>query len=134
LKKLTTHIGNRSAGFTLLEVMIALAIIAIALGSVYKMHTQTIFMESRSRFSTIAPILAGSKLAEIENTDYRDRIEDSGSFEDRFAGYNWHFQIEDVPSDQYNSKGPTLKKLSISISSDNGEETFLMTTYRCIYE
>lgn len=114
--------------------MIALAIVAIAMGSIYKMHSQTIFMESRSRFNLIAPILASSKLSEIEISDNEIPTEDSGSFEDGYAGYSWRFQVEDVESDLYNSNGPVIKKLFISISTENDEETFLMTTYRCIYE
>ncbi|MCU0593194.1 MAG: prepilin-type N-terminal cleavage/methylation domain-containing protein, partial [Desulfobacterales bacterium] len=45
-------------GFTLLEVMVALGIMAIVLVSVYRLHSQTLAMSVESRFYTQAPLLA----------------------------------------------------------------------------
>ena len=61
------NISNRhiASGFTLLEVMVAMAIMAIVLVSVYRMHSQTLTMNSASRFYTLAPLLAQSKLAQL---------------------------------------------------------------------
>ena len=53
-------------GFTLLEVMAALAIIAIVLVSVYKLHAQTISMNQAARFYVTASLLAQSKISEFE--------------------------------------------------------------------
>ena len=46
--------GHRSDGFTLMEVMVALSVVAIALLAIYRMHTQTLFMDARGRFDTRA--------------------------------------------------------------------------------
>ena len=57
--------GN-SFGFTLLEVMVALAVMAIVLVSVYRMHSQSLTMNTAARFYTLAPMLAQGKMAEQE--------------------------------------------------------------------
>jgi prepilin-type N-terminal cleavage/methylation domain-containing protein len=44
-------------GFTLMEVMVALSVVAIALMAIYRMHSQTLFMDARGRFDTVATLL-----------------------------------------------------------------------------
>ena len=46
--------------------MVAMAIMAIVLVSVYRMHSQTLTMNTANRFYTQAPMLAQSKLAQLE--------------------------------------------------------------------
>ncbi len=53
-------------GFTLLEVMVAVAIIAIAFTSVLKLHTQTISMNMAANFYAKAPLLAQKLISEWE--------------------------------------------------------------------
>ena len=53
-------------GFTLLEVMVAVAIIAIAFTSVLKLHTQTVAMNIASNFYAKAPLLARKVISEWE--------------------------------------------------------------------
>jgi prepilin-type N-terminal cleavage/methylation domain-containing protein len=57
--KLPASLGE-APRFTLLEVMVALCILAIVLLSVYRLHSQTISAEHRGRFYTQAPLLARS--------------------------------------------------------------------------
>jgi len=44
-----------AAGFTLLETMVAVSIIAIVLVSIYKLHIQTISMNITAKFYATAP-------------------------------------------------------------------------------
>ena len=53
-------------GFTLLEIMVAIAIIAIAFTSVLKLHTQTVAMNIASNFYVKAPLLAQKIISEWE--------------------------------------------------------------------
>ena len=57
---------KKKAGFTLLEVMVAMSILAMALVAVFHMQSQSISMAGESRFLTTASLLAQSKMAEIE--------------------------------------------------------------------
>jgi len=55
-----------AGGFSLLEVLVALVLVAIVLISVYRLYSQSILMDRRARFDTVAPQLARLKLAELE--------------------------------------------------------------------
>ncbi len=66
-------------GFTLLEVLVALAIIAIALVAVIRTQGQGLRMEEEARFTARAQLLAGLLLAEVERrTDLGPGIEEGG--------------------------------------------------------
>ena len=58
--------GFGTSGFTLLEVMVAMAIIAIALTAVLGSQSKSLSLASEAKFSTTVALLAQSKMAEIE--------------------------------------------------------------------
>jgi general secretion pathway protein I len=114
-------------GFSLLEVMVAMAIMAIVLVAVYRMHSQTLSMTAAARFQTEAPLLAQRKLAEIEAS--QDSFgPDSGDFGDDFEGYRWTVAVEDVVSEALGEVSQDLKRIDLVISSDAG--SFEIRTYR----
>jgi prepilin-type N-terminal cleavage/methylation domain-containing protein len=88
--------GRPENGFTLMEVMVALSVVAIALMAIYRMHTQTLFMDARGRFDTVAAMLARQKLADIDTTDLTDLSGDSGDFGNAHPGYAVADPNEDV--------------------------------------
>lgn len=51
-------------GFTLLEIMVAVAIMAIALTAAIGLHSQSVTMNMASNFHTRAPLVAGKILAQ----------------------------------------------------------------------
>ena len=117
-------------GFTLLEVMVALSIIAIVLVSVYRMHAQTVSMNYEVRFYTTAPMLAQIKMAEIESESLKDLVDDSGDFGDEFPNYRWNIGIEDVESTVLGNMVKDLKKIDLLISSKNDEFTYNLRAYK----
>ena len=52
------NLKQRVEGFTLLEVMVAMAIIAIAMTAVLNSQSQSISLASEAKFSTTAALLA----------------------------------------------------------------------------
>lgn len=126
--------SGTETGFTLMEVMVALAVVAIALMAVYRMHSQTLFMDARGRFDTVAAMLARQRLADIDTSELTDLTGDSGNFGDTYPAYTWQVQTEDVTSDLLTDDGPTLKRITVTISSNKGESQFAVTTYRHLYE
>ncbi|MCB2148019.1 MAG: prepilin-type N-terminal cleavage/methylation domain-containing protein [Deltaproteobacteria bacterium] len=126
--------GAPENGFTLMEVMVALSVVAIALMAIYRMHTQTLFMDARGRFDTEATLLMGQKLADLETIKLEDFSGDSGDFGDAHPGYAWRIQTEDVSSDLLKEDGPTLKRITVTISFNGEASVFNLTTYRHLYE
>jgi general secretion pathway protein I len=106
-----------SPGFTLLEVMIAVAIIAIALMAVLGSQSQGLSLAGESRFNRIAALLAQGKMAEIEAVkDQRDLNSDSGEFEDEFPGYTWQLSVHDVLFDGAEKLSDRLKQIDLKVS------------------
>ena len=117
-------------GFTLLEVMVALSIIAIVLVSVYRMHAQTVSMNNEVRFYATAPMLAQIKMAEIESESLKDIGDDSGDFGDEFPDYRWNIVIDDVESTALGNIAKDLKKINLLISSSNDEFIYNLRAYK----
>ena len=114
-------------GFSLLEVMVALSIMAIVLVAVYRMHSQTLSMTAAARFQTEAPLLAQRKLAELESS--AEPIgSDSGDFGEDFEGFSWSIEVQDVFSEALGEAAQDLKRIDLTVSSDAG--TFSVRTYR----
>ena len=133
-KKPAPWIRRPSGGFTLLEVMVAMAIMAIVLVSVYRMHSQTLSMNSANRFYTQAPMLAQSKLAELETSSAQIIAGDSGDFGDKFPGYRWNVAVEDVAVDLLGEISNDLKRIDLTVSLNGNEFTYSLRTYRLLRE
>jgi len=97
-------------GFTLLEVMIAMAILAIALVAVYQSQSQSISMAGGSRFLTTASLLAQSRMVEIDAADPREVAAGNGDFGEDFPDYRWQVEIGDTEID-------VLKKISLTVTN-----------------
>ena len=79
---------RRSAGFTLLEVMVALGIAALSLTAVTAAMSQMVDAASSMRERTYASWIAQNKIAEMRLSNVvPDVSEDSGEVE--FAGLEW---------------------------------------------
>lgn len=86
----------RRQGFTLLEVMIAMTILAIALVAVYQSQSQSIAMASDARFLTTASLLAQGRMALLDAADPASVKAESGDFGDDFPDYTWQVTVEDT--------------------------------------
>ena len=132
------HIGGSyqgtASGYTLLEVMVAMAIMAIVLVSVYRMHSQTLTMNAAARFYTQAPMLAQSKLAQLEGDSSEIVAGDSGDFGDKFPGYTWSLSTDEVSSEALGEIGADLKRIDIKVSFNSDEYVYDVRTYRFIRE
>jgi len=113
-----------SNGFTLLEVMVSVAIIAIVFVSILRLQGQTISMNETIRFYTIAPLLADTKISEIKLNPSNFELSSSGDFGDDYPGYTWKAEIEEMKIDVMESPQLTLKKIDVYISLNNDELKF----------
>jgi len=105
-----------SPGFTLLEVMIALAVISIALMALLGSQSQGLSLANESRFNTTASLLAQGKMAEIEAiTDKQDLASDSGDFGDEFRDYAWQVSVYDVTFEGAGKISDRLKRIDLEV-------------------
>ena len=112
--------------------MVAMAIMAIVLVSVYRMHSQTLTMNTAARFYTQAPLLAQSKLAQLETTSSGFAGGDSGDFGENFPGYSWRVSTEEVSSETLGEIAGGLNRIDIQVSFNSDEYVYDFRTYRFI--
>ena len=117
-------------GFTLLEVMVALAVMSIVLVSVYRMHSQSLTMNSAARFYTLAPLLAQNKMAELETLSSDGFPDDSGDFGEQYPGYSWRTSLTEVSSEVLVEVADDLKRIDITVSYNNNQFSHSLRTYR----
>jgi general secretion pathway protein I len=101
---------RKEKGFTLMEVMVAVAILAIALVSIFQLQSQSISMATDSRFMTTAALLAQSKMAEMESRSYLSNQSEVGDFGTDYPQYAWQMQISDTQL-------PQFKKIEITVTN-----------------
>lgn len=103
-------------GFTLLEVMVALAIIAIALTAVFGSQSQSLLLASEAKFSTTAAFLAQMKMAELDAGDSRDLNSDSGDFGEDFPDYRWESKVTYATFSGAEEVSDLIKQIDLKIS------------------
>ena len=88
---------RRARGFTLLEVMIAIAILGIALLGLLGLHHQSMQSVIRAQQSTRASMLAQAVMTEAELERYPDLGRSNGDFESSFPGefrdFRWEREV-----------------------------------------
>lgn len=107
---------NKDSGFTLLEVMVAVAIIAIALTAVLGSQSQSVSLASEAKFHTMAALLAQNKMAEIRLKKPDDLISGSGDFGEDFPGYLWQVTLSSVTLDNMEDITDRLTQIDLEIS------------------
>lgn len=91
------HFRHFRVGFTLLEVMIAMSIIAIVLVAVFGSQSQSLTLANEAKFNTTAALLAQQKMAEVEIGNSLDLSSSSGDFGEDFPEYQWELNESEVP-------------------------------------
>jgi len=92
LKTFYTEIINKD-GFSLIEVMFALALIGISLATLLAAQSQGLGLANEAKFNTTAAFLAQGKMAELELLDIKDLTSDSGDFGELYPEYYWEVEI-----------------------------------------
>jgi general secretion pathway protein I len=83
---------TKAEGFTLLEVLVAVAILAIAMVAILKANVQSLETLTKSRETSTASLLAASKLAEIEAAGIANWSELQGDFAEDYPDYVWEVE------------------------------------------
>ncbi len=115
-------------GFTLLEVMIALAILAVSFTALLGTQSQAMMVTHYIRSVTIASILARSKLTELEHHFKKEGFDtfdetESGDFSDEgYSDFQWEVTLEKIEADE-----AALESIMAQVPTDPDEVKSQMT-------
>ena len=103
---------KRSTGFTLLEVLVALAVLAIAMGAIINAATQSAVSTAYLRDQTLASWVALNKINELLLDPKPWPEEDSLQGNADLANRTWHWKVRFMKTDD-----PGLRQLEITVRS-----------------
>jgi general secretion pathway protein I len=92
---------GRASGFTLLEVLVAVAVLGLALVSLLGLHVRNIDLIDRDQRVTEATLLARGLMTEVETGPFPDLGATDGDFEldypDRYPELRWEREVLTTP-------------------------------------
>jgi general secretion pathway protein I len=124
--------GRGAAGFTLLEVMVAVAVIAIAFVTLLGAQSQSVSIATGSKFDAMASLLAQGKLADLGVQNYSEVTSSSGNFGEDFPGFSWKTEVSELSDSETGIKGAggMLKAVDLTVLLD--QDAALAYTLRTV--
>lgn len=145
MKTIVNLKNNR--GFTLLEVLVSLGILAVSITTILQLFGTAMVTSARAEAVTVATMLARQKMAEQVIKLEKDALEgkfpgndeeSGGDFDSPYDKYKWHVNIRRVeipvpPQEQQDAQaqliqmiakqiGEALRELTLSVSWDDLSE------------
>jgi len=124
-KRRTRH-SDRSGqkGFTLLEVVVALSILAVTFVVLLGLRNRDILQHQEARSMTQATLLAQKKISEVEMGDFPSLGVVAGDFPEPDERFNWTQTVSTTPFD-------FARQVDIVVAWREGErqESVLLTTF-----
>jgi len=120
---------GRGAGFTMLEVLIALAVLAIALLAIHEGFTSTLFVNASTRGLWKAMTYSNNELLRWDRLGQASISLDQGEFpaDDPMAGYTWRREIGDVEP----LPGVKVRRIRLELNWEvaGRKQTYVAETY-----
>ena len=98
----------KTSGFTLLEVMIALAILALVGVAFLRAQASSVHLVDESAQISLATLLAREKMAELESVGFPELGKSSGRGDETFPQYSWEQIVSDTET-------PALRKALVRV-------------------
>lgn len=127
-------------GFTLLEVLVSVAILAISIVTLLIIRNNSVKETAKTKTAVTAAVLAREKMGEIESNDVNELTE-SGEF-DGYPGYRWTKEVflEEVSTDSGTTGGSGATQdppkeiykvvLTVAYPDDTEEKKLTVVSYR----
>jgi len=133
---MTAYDGRRQwrAGFTLIEVIVAMAIIATVMTALFRMQSGTIDLAGADDFQANARYLSAKAIAQVELSINDPELH--GEFDQAFKGYTWQCEITDVSANlsdimpDLTEETGALKKIDLTITREQGTRSYHVETFR----
>ena len=112
-------------GFTLLEVLVALVLLAVALSAIIKTASENTLNTAHLRNKYFASIVASNKLAELQIAKtWPGTGFSNGRTELAKQKWQWNVKVENTPDDR-------LRKiiLTVALEQDNDNSLYRLTSY-----
>lgn len=108
-----------SAGFTLLEVLVAVAVLGVALTSLLGLHVRNVDLIARDQRITEGTLLARALMTDVEAEPFPDLGVVTGDFEERwpnrYPGLRWEREVVSTPL-------PDLREVRIRVHPGTDDE------------
>lgn len=128
---------QRPDGFTLLEVMVSLMVLAVVMVTLFRLHAGTIRLTEAGKTAATLPLLAQYQLSEIEAGKAEPGTL-SGRFADDISGLEWTCTIEPAeftdPVTLSDEQSKRLRKIILEITDTEGARIAVITTWRYMVE
>ncbi|MEW6427689.1 MAG: prepilin-type N-terminal cleavage/methylation domain-containing protein [Thermodesulfobacteriota bacterium] len=107
-------------GFTLLEILVAMAILALAVPVMLGNVSQDIALAGEGKFLLTASLLAQEKMTELTTGTPPGTGSQQGDFGDGYAGYSWRLDVREVELPGERTRGVALHRLDLRVESRHG--------------
>jgi prepilin-type N-terminal cleavage/methylation domain-containing protein len=127
------HPGKQDQGFTLLEVLVAMVVMAVVVVTLLQMQSGTLRLAGAGRFTGMVPFLADRQLAALAASP-TDATFLTGDFGPEYPGLEWTCTLEDaVFEDPVLGMDPSpgrFRKIQLQIASSGTGRSHTLTTWR----
>ena len=116
---------GKDHGFTLLEIIICLGLIALVLVAVFHLQAQNLDLQSEAQFMTTATCLLQERLSQIQAQEKIDEGTNSGDFGKDYPEYTYTQEVSEVPDTE------TLYKVRVAVilERDKARRDLWLETY-----
>ena len=121
-----------AAGFTLIEVMIAVSLISIALVTLIGSQSQSVSMATVSRFDTMASLLAQQKMTELSLQQYSAVHDGDGDFGEDWPGFTWKAKVTELSENETGLKNARDRLKAIDLTIGLAQDPSLSFAMRTI--
>ena len=116
---------NKNHGFTLLEMIICLGLIALVLVAVFHLQGQNLDLQSEAQFMTTATCLLQERLSQIQALEMIEEGTNSGDFGKDFPDYTYTQEVSEVPDTEILYK----VKVTVVLERDKAHRDLWLETY-----
>ena len=116
---------SKDHGFTLLEIIICLGLLALVLVAVFHLQAQNLDLQSEAQFMTTATCLLQERLSQIQASEKIEEGKNSGDFGQDYPDYTYTQEVSEVPDTE------TLYKVRVAVilERDKARRDLWLETY-----
>jgi prepilin-type N-terminal cleavage/methylation domain-containing protein len=116
---------GKDRGFTLLEIVICLGLIALVLMAAFHLQAQNLDLQSEAQFMTTATCLLQERISQIQAVEKIDEGTNSGDFGKDYPDYTYKQEVSAVPDTE------TLYRVKVTVilERDKAGKDLWLETY-----